>query len=97
MGTKMDALQRIILSYLASVNIVAFAAYGADKYFSKAGLRRIPERTLLALSAVGGSAGAFAAMRIFRHKTRHRRFYIGVPVMMAVQLAAVIFCCVIHF
>lgn len=52
--------------------------------------RRTPEATLLLLAALGGTLGALLAMHLFRHKTRHRKFTIGVPAMLVVQVAAAI-------
>ena len=56
---------------LLAVNAAAFFLYGLDKWKAVHGRRRIRERTLLFIAAAGGSAGAFLAMRFFRHKTRH--------------------------
>lgn len=53
--------------------------------------RRTPEATLLLLAALGGSVGALLAMHLFRHKTRHKKFTIGVPVMLAAQVAVAVF------
>lgn len=75
-----------VLIGLSVINIVAFAAYGIDKYKAVRGKFRISERTLLLLAAVGGSYGAYAAMRIFRHKTLKKRFSVGVPLMLTLHL-----------
>ena len=64
----------MILVYLAVLNLIAFAAMGWDKRLAETGSRRISERTLLTLAAVGGSAGAIAAQQVFRHKTRKEPF-----------------------
>lgn len=69
--------------YLAGINFITWAAYGLDKGRAKAGKWRVPERTLLILTAVGGSIGALAAMLMFRHKTKKPKFVIGVPVFLA--------------
>ena len=53
--------------------------------------RRTPEATLLLLAALGGSAGALLAMHLFRHKTRHKKFTIGVPVMLVAQVVLAVF------
>lgn len=78
----MDAL----LLYLAAINIVAFLAFGLDKLKAKADAWRIPEKTLLGLAVIGGSVGAILGMRFFRHKTRHKQFSVGLPLILAVQV-----------
>ena len=79
---------RYFLIYLAAVNVLAFLAYGDDKRRAKhPGARRIPEKTLLLMAALGGSPGALAGMRVFHHKTRHWYFRYGVPAMLLLQLA----------
>lgn len=75
-----------LLIYLAVVNALAFILYGADKYSAVKGGWRISERNLLLIAAVGGSVGAYIAMRLFRHKTRHKRFAAGVPLIFLAQL-----------
>lgn len=83
---------RILMWYLIIINVAAWIAYGLDKWKAKAGKWRIPERTLLLLALIGGSAGALAGMLLFRHKTRKTKFVVGVPVMFVahcVILAAV--------
>lgn len=59
----------------------------ADKYNAKKNLWRIPEKTLLTVAAMGGSLGCYAGMHTFRHKTKHPKFTIGIPVIMAIQAA----------
>lgn len=75
--------------YLAAVNITAFILYGADKKKAKRGQWRIPEKTLLGIAAIGGSAGAILGMFLFRHKTKHWYFRYGLPAILIVQLALV--------
>ena len=77
--------------YLALVNLAAFALYGIDKRRAKRDRWRIPEATLLLSALLGGSIGALCGMYLFRHKTRKPRFSVGVPVILAAQLAAVWF------
>lgn len=74
-----------IAYYLIAVNLAAFAAYVCDKHFAEAGSRRIAERTLLGLAFIGGSPGAWAAMRLVRHKTRKPSFQASFRVLVAVQ------------
>jgi uncharacterized membrane protein YsdA (DUF1294 family) len=76
--------------FLLAMNLVAYAAFAADKRAAQRGLRRWPERTLLALAAAGGAAGALAAMRRHRHKTRKAAFRWGVPALLVVQAVAVV-------
>lgn len=74
------------LTYLEIINLIAFAAMGVDKYRAKTGRWRIPEKTLLGLAVIGGSVGAIAGMYLFRHKTRHNQFKIGLPVILVCQV-----------
>ena len=83
----MPPLTAALLLYLAAVNVVAFAVYGADKRRAKKGKRRVPEKTLFLLAVIGGSVGAWAGMYAFRHKTRHWYFVWGIPAILAVQMA----------
>lgn len=72
--------------YLAAINILAFALFGIDKLKSKARAWRIPERVLLLFAALFGSAGALLAMLLFRHKTKHKKFIICVPLFLVIQI-----------
>ena len=80
---------RLLLSYLVLVNLAAFAAMGIDKARAKRRAWRIPEATLLLFAVIGGSAGAIAGMLLFRHKTRHAAFSVGLPAILACQLILV--------
>ncbi len=85
---------KILMIYWAAVNMLTFVIYGIDKWKAVHNAWRISEKTLILLAALGGAAGAYAAMQTFRHKTKHKKFTAGVPVMLAVQimlLAAVIY------
>lgn len=77
----------MVIPYYIVINVVAFAMYGADKYFAKNDMWRISEKALLGVAAIGGAFGAFFGMETFRHKTKHAKFKILVPVLMAVHLA----------
>lgn len=72
--------------YLILMNLIAFALYGIDKRRAKQGAWRISEYTLLFVALLGGSLGALLGMRYFRHKTRHRKFRYGVPLILLLQL-----------
>lgn len=73
--------------YLLLVNSAAFLLCLADKRRARQRQWRISEATLLLLSALGGSCGMLLGMLLFRHKTRHLKFMLGVPLMLLVQLA----------
>ena len=81
---------KIILLYLFAINVVAFLAFGIDKYKAKHDKWRIPESTLLSMAVLGGSIGALAGMKVWRHKTLHDKFRIGIPVIIALQIAVVV-------
>lgn len=78
---------RLFLILLAAMNIVAFIMYGIDKYKAKKSEWRIPESTLLWLAVLGGSVGALVGMKVWHHKTMHKKFYLGVPAILILQLA----------
>ena len=77
----------IILGYLLAVNITSFLLYGIDKFKAKKNLWRISEATLLTMAAIGGSIGAWAGMRLWHHKTMHKKFKYGIPVIIIMQIA----------
>lgn len=80
--------------YIAASNLAAFLVYGLDKRRAKLHRWRIPESVLLGLAAAGGSAGAWFGMNVFHHKTRKKKFAVGVPALLILQIAAAycIFC-----
>ena len=78
-------------AYFALISIIAIAVTVADKAKAKAGAWRVKESTLLLLSAIGGSVAMFITMQVIRHKTKHAKFMIGIPLIIAVQVAAFIF------
>ena len=82
---------RYIFYYLALVNAVAFIAYGVDKWKACRGRWRISEKMLLLLAAVGGSIGALCAMQVCHHKTQHKKFRFGVPVILLLQIVAAVY------
>ena len=82
---------KYILAYLLIVNAVAFLLMLIDKVKAKKNRWRIKESTLMLWAAIGGSIGALAGMYTFRHKTLHRKFTIGIPAILILQIAAVLF------
>lgn len=82
---------KFLLLYLLIVNAAGFLVMTLDKLLAKKKAWRIPERTLIGLAMIGGSIGVLAAMYTVRHKTRHVKFYLGVPVILAAQVGIVLF------
>ena len=81
----------LLAVWLVLINLITFFVFGADKLQAKRKekketVRRVPEKNLLLLAALGGSLGALLAMRVFHHKTLHRAFKLGVPVILALQI-----------
>ncbi len=81
----------ILWLWLGIINLAAFIAMGADKRKAVHGAWRTPEKTLFLLAAIGGSVGGIAGMYAFRHKTKHRKFFLGFPLILIFQLAVGIF------
>ena len=83
-------MPKILLLYLILINLLGFVLYGVDKAKSKGKSRRIPERTLLWVARLGGGLGCWLGMMLFRHKTKHTRFMILVPLWTVLWAAAVV-------
>lgn len=79
-----------LLLYLLLINALTMLLMLADKSMARKNLWRIPESTLLTAAAFGGSIGALAGMYLFRHKTRHLKFTLGVPAILMVQVACIL-------
>jgi len=99
---KEQSLLHIVLVYLAVINVVTFFMYGIDKRRSTSGRLlptgrkktkmsklRIRETTLLGLAVLGGSIGAWSGMKIWHHKTLHKKFKYGVPAIIIVQITLI--------
>ena len=84
-------MMNIILGYLLAVNIATFFLYGIDKYKAKKGRWRISENTLLLMAVIGGSIGAWAGMRLWHHKTMHKKFKYGIPLIITFQVALAVY------
>lgn len=79
-------LLHIALIYLVIINVVTFFMYGIDKWKAKHTKWRIPEATLLGMAVIGGSIGAWLGMKVWHHKTLHKKFKFGVPAIIIIQL-----------
>ncbi len=84
---------KYVIIYLLIINVITFLMYGLDKWKAKKDKWRVPEKTLLLMAAIGGTIGAFAGMQVFRHKTKHMKFVIGVPVIFILQVVLIWFVC----
>lgn len=80
---------KIFLIYLLAINGITFFTYGIDKWKAKRSKWRIPESTLLVMAVIGGSVGAWLGMKVWHHKTLHKKFKYGVPAIFFIQVALV--------
>lgn len=87
----MSAIEKIIISYVIIINVITLIMYGIDKWKAKHSKWRIPEATLLIMAGIGGSIGALSGMNLFHHKTMHKKFYIGVPTILLLQISITIY------
>ena len=85
------SLLHIALIYLAVINVVTFFVYGIDKWKAKKSKWRIRETALLGLAVLGGSIGAWLGMKVWHHKTQHKKFKYGVPAIIIIQLALIVY------
>ena len=84
-------LPHIVLIYLAVINVVTFFMYGIDKWKAKKSKWRIRETALLGLAVLGGSIGAWLGMKVWHHKTQHKKFRYSVPVIIIIQLSIIVY------
>ena len=83
----MNTLHSCLTYYLLAINAVTFITYGIDKYKAKKAKWRISEATLLLLAVLGGSIGAWMGMKVWHHKTMHKKFKYGIPAILLIQIA----------
>ena len=83
----MNTLHSCLAYYLLGINAVTFIVYGIDKYKAKKAKWRISEATLLLLAILGGSIGAWMGMKVWHHKTMHKKFKYGIPAILLIQIA----------
>ena len=76
----------MLLYYIVGVNILTFFVYGIDKWRAKKGKWRISEATLLLLAVIGGSIGAWLGIKVWHHKTMHKKFKYGIPAILIIQI-----------
>jgi uncharacterized membrane protein YsdA (DUF1294 family) len=84
---KEQSFQHIIVIYLVVINVATFFTYGIDKWKAKCSKWRIREVALLVLAILGGSVGAWLGMKVWHHKTQHKKFKYGIPIILIVQIA----------
>lgn len=84
------SLKNIIL-YVLIINIIGFLAMGIDKFKAKRGYWRIPENTLIMIAVLGGGLGDLIGMYTFRHKTKKGKFFVGIPVILVLEILIIIF------
>ena len=84
-------MQTLLAIYLIAINAVAFLAYGLDKFKAKKRKWRISEGTLILLAILGGSVGSYLGIKVWHHKTMHKKFRYGVPIIIIFQVAIVLF------
>lgn len=80
-----------ILIYLAVINALGFLSMGIDKFKAKYEMWRTKEQTLFIIAIIGGSIGSILGMYVFRHKTKHTNFTVGMPIILISQIALVIY------
>ena len=80
----------MLIIYLVLINAVGFFLMIADKSRARKNRRRVPEATLMFVAVIGGSVGSLAGMYLVRHKTRHLKFTVGIPVILTLQIVAAI-------
>ena len=83
-------MHKVAFLYVIIMNIIGVMMMGIDKSRAKRHAWRIPERTLFLISLLGGSVGSLAGMYLFRHKTKHMKFVIGMPLILLIQIVACI-------
>lgn len=80
---------QVLYIYLVIINAASFLLMLVDKYKAKKNLWRIPEATLMSFAAAGGSIGALAGMYLGRHKTKHLKFTVGIPVLLFIHIVLI--------
>ena len=84
-------MTQTVVYYLIALNIVTFFVYGIDKLKAKKAKMRIREAALLGLAVLGGSIGALMGMKVWHHKTMHKKFKYGLPLILLAQIVLIYF------
>ena len=79
----------LITYYILAINVITFVIYGIDKLKAKKGKWRTPEACLLGLAVIGGSIGAYLGIKLWHHKTLHKKFKYGIPGIIILQIACI--------
>ena len=82
-------MSKLWTGYVVAINIIGFFVMGMDKWKARTNRWRIPEKTLFAVSILGGSIGTLVGMHVFHHKTKHWYFRVGMPLILILQCAGV--------
>ena len=82
---------KILIPYLVILNLIGFLSMRSDKHKAKTHRRRTPEKRLFAYALLGGSTGCLLGMYLYRHKTKHLSFVIGMPAILLIQTLVLIF------
>lgn len=82
-------IYKIVLIYLAVISLASVITTAWDKFCAKRDMWRVPEKTLIIMSIFGGSVAMYVTMKTIRHKTKHPKFMVGIPVIIFLQVAAV--------
>lgn len=83
----MNSERTLLIIYLVLINLMSFIMFGIDKYKAKKRKWRIPEMSLLMSAVLGGGLGGFIGMKLFRHKTKHMKFTVLVPLFLVLWIA----------
>ena len=83
-------IRQVVIVYLVAINVATFFTYGIDKWKAKRSKWRIRERALLSLAVLGGSIGAWLGMKVWHHKTQHKKFKYGIPLILVAQIVIVL-------
>ena len=82
-------MNSLITYYILGINAITFIIYGIDKLKAKKGKWRTPEACLLGLAVIGGSIGAYLGIKVWHHKTLHKKFKYGIPAIIILQIVCI--------